>query len=217
MARVGWGLLGSPPGVTISLLTFCPLGRESVSPAHSPGGREFSPALRGGRCFRLELEVLLYGFLPSPCPLVIYSFPLFHQKLMSVSDRLGACPFYTVRYDLTACSPRPRIHTALHEVGSASTLLGEQPVPASASSDTARPPPRPAPPGTAAGLLEDLSKFLPLRHRPVQWWVLHGFLDGLRSASVHPPPGSGPAPSHSVSRSCCWGLTPAPASSSPKV
>lgn len=75
--------------------------------------------------------------------------------------------------------------------------------------------------GTAAGSpLEDLSKFLLLRHRPEQWWVPLWVPRWAQTCfSGHPSPESGPAflPAAVCPGSCCWGLTSAPASSSPSL
>ena len=67
--------------------------------------------------------------------------------------------------------------------------------------------------GTAAGCpLEDLSKFLLLRHRPEQWWVPPWVPRWTQTCSGHPSPGSGPAflPACSVSRQLLLGTPVCP-------
>lgn len=67
--------------------------------------------------------------------------------------------------------------------------------------------------GTAAGSpLEDLSKFLLLRHRPEQWWVPPWVPRWTQTCSGHPSPGSGPAflPACSVSRQLLLGTPVCP-------
>lgn len=78
MVRVGWGLLGSPPEVTISATHVLSFGK-GVSESHPQSrGREFSPTSGGGHGSVLCLRFFcLEALPPSPCPLVIYSFHLF--------------------------------------------------------------------------------------------------------------------------------------------
>ena len=93
MVRVGWGLLGSPPEVTISATHVLSFGK-GVSESHPQSrGREFSPTSGGGHGSVLCLRFFCLEALPRPLvPWLFIHFTYFYQKDVS-KDRLGPVHF----------------------------------------------------------------------------------------------------------------------------